>query len=99
MKRIPPWLVLLVLAPLLGEIVSGHQPPLEIFNPISVLLLMFPYGFGALVCRELVRRWKKGWPSLILLAVAYGVYEEAIVVRSFFNPNWLELENLVVDEK
>jgi len=94
MKRIPPWLALLLIAPLLGEIVSGHQPPLELCNPLSVLLLMLPYGFGALICRELVRRWKKGWVSLILLAVAYGIYEEGIVVRSFFNPNWLELENL-----
>jgi len=94
MKRIPPWLTLLVLAPLLGEIVSGHQPPLELFNPISVVLLMLPYGFGALICRELVRRWNKGWLSLILLAVAYGVYEEAIVVRSFFNPDWMELNIL-----
>jgi hypothetical protein len=94
MKKFPPWLTLLILAPLLGEIVSGHQPPLELCNPISVLLLMLPYGFGALICRELVRRWKKGWLSLILLAVAYGVYEEAIVVRSFFDPNWVELNIL-----
>ncbi len=94
MKRIPPWLTLLILAPLLGEIVSGHQPPLELCNPISVLLLMLPYGFGALICRELVRRWRKGWLSLILLAAAYGVYEEAIVVRSFFDPNWVELNIL-----
>jgi hypothetical protein len=93
-KRVPPWLVLLVLAPLLGEIVSGHQPPLELCNPISVVLLMLPYGLGALVCRELVRRWNKGWPSLILLAVAYAFYEEAVVVRSFFDPNWAELDIL-----
>lgn len=94
MKKMPPWLALLVLAPLLGEIVSGHQPPLELLNPLSVLLLMLPYGFGALICRELVRRWKKGWLSLILLGVAYGLYEEAIVVRSFFDPNWAELSIL-----
>lgn len=94
MKRIPPWLTLLILAPLLGEIVSGHQPPLELCNPVSVLLLMLPYGLGALICRELVRRWKQGWLSLVLLAVAYGVYEEAIVVRSFFDPNWAELDIL-----
>ncbi|MBN2086443.1 MAG: hypothetical protein JW748_14585 [Anaerolineales bacterium] len=94
MKRFPPWLTLLILAPLLGEIVSGHQPPIELCKPLSVALLMLPYGFGALLCRELVRRWKKGWLSLLLLAVAYGVYEEAIVVRSFFDPNWSELEIL-----
>jgi hypothetical protein len=91
MKRIPPWLSLLVIAPLLGEIVSGHQPPLELFNPLSVLLLMLPYGLGALICRELVLRWKKSWLSLILLAAAFGVYEEAIVIRSVFNPDWMEL--------
>jgi hypothetical protein len=94
LKKFPPWLTLLLLAPLLGELVSGHQPPLELCNPISVVLLMLPYGLGALVCRELVRRWKKGWLSLVLLAAAYGLYEEAIVVRSFFDPNWMELNNL-----
>ena len=94
MKRIPPWLTLLVLGPLLGEVVSGHQPPLELFNPLSVLLLMLPYGFGALVCRELVIRWRKRWPSLLLLGIAYALYEEGIVVRSIFNPSWAELEAL-----
>ncbi len=94
MKRFPPWLTLLILAPLLGEIVSGHQPPLELCNPIGVVLLMLPYGLGALIIRELIRRWKKGWLSLVLLALAYGIYEEAIVVRSFFDPNWSELEIL-----
>ena len=94
MKRIPPWLTLLVLAPLLGELVSGHQPPLELCNPISVVFLMLPYGLGALLCRELVRRWKKGWLSLVLLGIAYAFYEEAIVVRSFFDPNWTELNIL-----
>jgi hypothetical protein len=58
------------------------------------VLLMLPYGLGALICRELVRRWKKGWLSLVLLGVAYAVYEEAIVVRSFFDPNWTELNIL-----
>jgi hypothetical protein len=94
MKRIPPWLTLLVLGPLLGEIVSGHQAPLELCNPLSVLLLMLPYGFGALLCQELVIRWRKGWPSLLLLGIAYALYEEGIVVRSIFNPAWTELETM-----
>jgi hypothetical protein len=94
LRRFKPWLTLLVLAPLLGEVVSGHQRPLEIFNPLSVLLLMLPYGFGALLCRELVVRWRKRWPSLLLLAIAYALYEEGIVVRSIFNPSWAEMEAL-----
>jgi hypothetical protein len=94
MKRIPPGLTLLFIAPLLGELVSGHQAPLEFFNPLTFLILALPYGFGALLCREMIVRWQKGRLALILLGLAYGLYEEAVVVRSFFNPDWLELEKL-----
>jgi hypothetical protein len=94
MKRIAPGVVLLFLAPALGELVSGHQPPLDFLNPLTFIVLCLPYGFGALLCRELAVRWKKGWPSLLLLALAYGLYEEGIVVRSIFDPHWGELEAL-----
>lgn len=93
-KRIPPGLLLFLLAPILGELLSGHQPPLEFFNPLNLLILSLPYGCGALICRELVVRWHKGRFSLLLLGIAYSIYEEGIVVRSFFNPNWGELGNL-----
>ncbi len=94
LRRIPPGLVLLLLAPVLGELVSAHQTPLEFINPINFVLLSLPYGLGALICRELVVRWKKGRLSLLLLGIAYGVYEEAIVVYSVFDPNWTELGSL-----
>ncbi|MBI9050169.1 MAG: hypothetical protein JEZ00_12160 [Anaerolineaceae bacterium] len=94
MKKISPAWALLFIAPILGELVSGHQPPLEFFNPLVFIILALPYGFGALICRELMIRWKTGRFALIFLGLAYGLYEEAIVVRSMFNPNWLELESL-----
>jgi hypothetical protein len=94
MKRISPGLMLFLLAPILGELLSGHQPPLEFFNPLSLIILSLPYGCGALICREMVIRWNKGWFSLLLLGMAYGIYEEGIVVRSLFDPNWGELEHL-----
>jgi hypothetical protein len=90
-KRISPGLALLLIAPLLGELVSGHQPPLEFFNPLTFVLMALPYGFGALICRELVVRWGKGKLSLLLMSIAYGLYEEAVVIKSVFNPNWSEL--------
>lgn len=89
--RISPGLALFLLAPVLGELLSGHQPPLEFFNPLNLVVLSLPYGCGALICRELVVRWHKGRLSLLLLGVAYGFFEEAIVVHSFFDPNWGEL--------
>jgi hypothetical protein len=90
-RRLPPGLVLLLTAPLLGELVSGHQTPRDFFNPLTFILLCLPYGFGAVLCREALVRWKRGWPSLVLLALAYGLYEEGLVVRSFFNSEWAEL--------
>ena len=93
-RRALPALTLLLLAPVLGELVSVHQSPLEFINPLNFLLLSLPYGFGALVCRELLVRWKKGWPSLLLLGIAYGIYEEGAVVYSLFDPNWNELGSM-----
>lgn len=91
MKHIPPGLALLLLGPIVGELASGHTAPLEFLNPLAFVVLALPYGFGAVLVREALVRWKKGWPSFILLALAYGVYEEGIVVRSIFNGDWQEL--------
>jgi hypothetical protein len=91
MKRPSPGVALLLLAPVLGELVSGHQTLFEFINPIAFVLTALPYGFGAIICRELTVRWHKGWFSLVLLGIAYGVYEEAIVARSVWDPDWAEL--------
>lgn len=37
-SKISPALVLLFMAPVLGELVSGHQHPLEFMNPLSFVL-------------------------------------------------------------
>ena len=93
-KNIPPALVLWILAPTLGELLSSSSPPPEFFNPIIFFILALLYGCGAVLIRELIFRWKKGWPSLLMLGIAYGIYEEGIVVRSFFDPAWMDLGNL-----
>jgi hypothetical protein len=84
-------MTLLLLAPIFGELVSGHQTLLQFLNPLSFILSALPYGFGAIICRELVVRWGKGWVSLVLLGIAYGIYEEFIVARSVWDPDWAEL--------
>jgi hypothetical protein len=93
-KRALPGLVLLFLAPILGELIIGHQAPLDFINPKNFLLSSLPYGLGALICRELVIRWKKGKMSLVFLGIAYGLYEEIAVIRSIINQNWHELEGI-----
>ncbi len=91
-----PGLVLYVLAPVFGELFSGSTPLNEYIHPFAWATLTLLYGGGAIVVRELVVRWRKGWWSLFLLGVAYGIFEEGLVVRSFFDPNWVDLGNLGV---
>lgn len=89
--RVPPWLALLLLAPAMGELLSGSSPPSEFFQPFGFTVMTVLYGCGAVVCRELKVRWRKGVGSLVLLGCAYAVLEEGLMVASFFNPNWVDL--------
>jgi hypothetical protein len=82
---------LLILSPVVGELLSGSAPPVEFFNPISFLVLVALYGGGAVIIRELAFRWGKGWRSILLLGAAYGIIEEGLMVKSFFDPNWMDL--------
>lgn len=90
-QRLSPALVLFLLSPIIGELLSGSAPPAEFFNPAEFLLLALLYGGGALLVRELVHRWDKGWPTLLTLGAAYGIAEEGLMVKSFFDPNWEDL--------
>ena len=91
-KRIlPPAIVLLFLAPAIGELLSGSSPPTEFFTPFGFTILVLLYGGGAILCREIKVRWGKGAASLLLLGSAYAVLEEGIMVASFYNPAWPDL--------
>ena len=91
MKRVPPALVLYFLAPVIGELLSGSAPPVEFFNPFGLLVLPALYGSGAILARELALRWEKRWPTILVLGLAYGIVEEGLMVKSFFDPRWPDL--------
>jgi hypothetical protein len=86
-----PPLVLFVLSPMIGELLSGSAPPAEFFNPAGFVVLAMLYGGGAILARELTHRWGKGWPTLLVLGAAYGIAEEGLMCKSFFDPNWMDL--------
>lgn len=89
--RLAPALGLFFLAPLIGEFLLGNLP----ITWLWVLLVLAPlYGGGALLIRETARRLKLGWPSIIVLGLAYAVIEEAFVTQTLFNPNYLGLRLL-----
>lgn len=92
MKRsISPAVVLFFLSPVIAELLSGSSPPAEFFNPFTFVLLAALYGSGAILARELTVRWRKGWASLFALGAAYGILEEGLMVKSFFDPHWEDL--------
>jgi len=83
---IKPAIGLFFLAPLVAEFLLGNLP-IKLLPALIVLAPM--YGGGALLIRETVRRLGRGWPSILLLALAYGILEEALATQSLFNPDYL----------
>jgi hypothetical protein len=92
-NRRPLW-ALVLLSPVIAEMLSGSSPPIEWLNPVAPLFLVWLYGSGVLVMRETAVRWKSGWPSILLLGAAYGIIEEGLAVKSFFDPAWMDLGTL-----
>lgn len=89
-----PFVALMLMSPVVGELLSGSSPPLEFFNPFSLFFLVGLYGCGAVLIREATHRWGKGWPTLIALGIAYGIVEEALMVKSWFDPGWMDLGDM-----
>jgi hypothetical protein len=88
MKRVLPAIGLFFIAPLVAEFLLGNIP----ITMLGAMVLLAPmYGGGALLIRELVRRTGRGWPSILLLGLAYGILEEAYMTQSLFNPDYLNL--------
>jgi hypothetical protein len=88
--------ILALLSPVIAEMLSGSSPPHEFFNPFSFALLLGLYGAGVLVVRELSVIWNRGWASIIVMGAAYGILEEGVAVKSFFDPHWMDVGALGV---
>ena len=73
---------------LLGDqYLSGMAPAGQQIAQL-VLFVAF-YGSAAVLIREITRRTGRGWPTILLLALAFGVLEEGVVTQSLFNPDYV----------
>lgn len=52
------------------------------------------YGAAAILIREFARRAGRGWPTILTLALAFGVFEEGLLTQTLFNPHYLGLDLL-----
>lgn len=82
-QRIGPVATLLLLSPFIAELLSAA-------TRASVLYVLIPeimtWGCGALIIRELVRRWQGDRTSLLLLAPAIAIAEEIIIQQTSLAP-------------
>lgn len=92
MIRRTPALLLFLLAPLVGEFLLGNLPLGEPSTLAALPVLALLYGAGAVLIREIAVRARRGWPTVTLLALAYGLVEEGLVTQSLFNPSYATLD-------
>jgi len=93
-RCLPAAIALFFVAPLVAEFLLGNLP----IKMLPALIVLAPfYGGGALLIRETTRRAGRGWPTIVLLALAYGIVEEAFTTQTLFNPNYLHLNLHLLD--
>src|SRR5271170_7456926 len=88
--RTHPILCLAILTPGIPEYLSSSSALLTVvtnplFFPIQLAINVGQYTAGALLIREAVIRWHKGWGTIFLLGLAYGVTEEGLGDNTLFN--------------
>ncbi|MFC8796633.1 hypothetical protein ACFT2C_02770 [Promicromonospora sp. NPDC057138] len=80
----PAAFTLIALTPLIAELALGSTP----IRMAWLVILWVPiYGAGVLFIRELVVRRGRGWPSILLLAVAYELIEDGIGLQALTSPH------------
>ncbi len=85
MRRVAPAIGLFLLAPFVGEFLLGNLS----IGELGLGIILAPmYGAGALLIREVARRTGRGWPTMILLAVAYALMEEGPIDQLLWNDSY-----------
>ncbi len=98
MKRFGIPLGLAVLAGVCAEFLLGDQYLNGTMNPagqvVEVVLFTVFYGSAAVIIREVTRRSHRGWPTILLLALGFGLLEEGVLTQTLFNPHYLGFDLL-----
>lgn len=75
-------LTLILIVPFLTELLTYNIPATLFFKPVVFLALIIIYGFSVLIIREISVRWGLGLFGMLLLGIAYGIYNEGIVAKT-----------------
>lgn len=83
------FILLIFLSPLIAELFSGSTPFFTFFSPFVFLVFLGFYGGGCLLIREVTAHRNLGYASVLLLGAAFGILEEGIILKSWFDPTWM----------
>lgn len=84
-----PALFAAALSPVVAELLTATTPPRAFADPLPALCRFLLYGCGVLVVHELAIGWRRGWPAVMFLGLAFGTVVEGLVSRSLFTTEWL----------
>lgn len=93
MKHLFAIITLIGFSILFSEILSGSTTLFGLLNPGLLLLLLLSYGCAILLIREYSIRFKLGIISIILLGIAYGIYNEGILAQTLSRETNLPIPN------
>jgi hypothetical protein len=81
-----PVVGLYLAAPFIAEFLMGN---ISITVAFTLPLVGLLYGCGALLIREFARHAGGGWPMIMTLGLAYGMYEESFPSHTFWAHEWV----------
>lgn len=84
---------MLLMAPVTAEYLIGYDDTIGSPAVLVFGILFFAplYGAPAVLIREVARRTGRGWPTILLLAAAFGLIEAGLVDQSLFDPDYREI--------
>ena len=86
---IRPTLTLLLLTTVVPELLTGSTPLYGFLNPGLLVFLTLGYGLAILLVRELAVRLGVGLGGLVLFGLAYGIFNEGLLAKTFLLPHSL----------
>jgi hypothetical protein len=67
------------------ELLSTNLALLTFLHPLTFIVLIIIYGFPALLITDAIARWRLSWTGFLTLCLTYGLLNEGIVAKTFFN--------------
>lgn len=87
-------ILVLLLAPVTAEYLIGYDDTTGNAAALVFGVFFFAplYGAPAVLIREITRRRGLGWPTILLLATAFGLIEVGLVDQSLFDPSYRDID-------